>query len=187
VRRLLWLILLLTIPGTAQAGYEDWYSRQTSGVFGLKAGFISSGNLKVGQAYHTEIGSTGQAFFDLPLRPNLFAVAAFDFYNFRLDAYSQWMLDINLGLKPSFYMKKLDADIKPAISIGWGHLEMFNSLETSDFLTLRMSCESHFYVNKKRAWVIETAILYAPTAGNDQYPKATFGPMLLLRAGVAMR
>jgi hypothetical protein len=187
VRRRLWLILLLAVPGTTHAGYEGWFGRQTSGVFGVKGGFISRGNVKADQTYQTKIGWTGQVFFDVPLKTNLFAVAAFDFYDLKLVNDHQWMLDANLGLKPSFHVRRFDADIKPAASIGWGHVAVVNFLEASDFVTLKLSCEGHFYVNKRRAWVIETAILYAPVGGNDQYPKVILGPMFLIRAGVALR
>jgi hypothetical protein len=187
LRRLLWLTLLLVAPNIVAAENGNWYSRQTTGVFGLKAGVINGGSVRIGQTYETEIGLTGQAFFDLPLRTNLFAVTALDFYDLRLDADSKWMLDINLGLKPSYYLRRIDTDIKPALSVGWGHLEMDSTVETSDFLMVRLSCEGHFYIHKKRAWVLEAAMLYAPWAANDQYPDATIGPLLLLRAGVAFR
>jgi hypothetical protein len=187
------LILLPAAAPTAHAG--QWYDKVTPGVFGLKGGMIGRGTSRghfpdasppQTLSLETKIGKSGQVFFDIPLLARVYLSATFDFHDLKTQDEHQWMLVSGLGLKPTIRLRNRAIEVKPCLSIGWGHVAQRFWQDPTDYMTITLGAELHAEIDKRQDLLVELALIRAQSGGNDEL-NATLGPMLIVRAGLAFR
>ena len=82
----------------ARQGFGRWHR----GMFGVKAGAVYTGTLRLnGKAYDTRIGIYAGVFWDVPVTPWLMAGAAADIVDIQAFDQRQGALDVSLALKLS--------------------------------------------------------------------------------------
>lgn len=183
-----WCILTIMVIslGTVSPAVADYYGAPppTRGIVGLKAGFISGANFKTSRKLRTDPGVTGGIAVDIPVFPRFYMGVSIDFDNIVLVDDQAVMIDIGLTFKEHFPLRTSRMILVPTVSVGYAYLSEVNIFEKTEYLNLKLYMETHFNINRKRAWVGDVGISYMPVGGNGAYD-IEIGPTFFIRWGLA--
>lgn len=186
--RVICAIAIVVLPLTAASETPLLDKRLTKGGVGLKVGLIYSSIFTLDSAgveseFEADVGLSAAVFFDIPIyRMTAFTISG-DIQDIQLFDMRQKMVDVNIGLKHSFYSHRARLALRPTITAGYAFLAEIGRLEASDYLTLKTAVELLLLRPQNPAFVLELGVFWSPQGGNQTYD-VTFGPVWMLRAGV---
>ena len=179
--------LSLVLLAVRSADATQVWDRPSRGVVGTKLGIISGTETRGDYTLRTTWDKTLQVFADIPLIRRVAVQFAFDFHSFHNNRVDNWMLDMNVGLKPSVPIPRANMVLKPGVAVGYGHVGNHAShFENTDYLTVRVFTEADFEINRKTSWLAELSVLFTPSGGRNSYD-LRLGPVFLFRVGLALR
>jgi hypothetical protein len=181
-------IALCCLLATAdQSNATEIWNKPTRGAFGVKLGLITGTETRGDMMLRTSWDKTFEIFAAVPVFRNVFAQFAFDFHSLTNNRTDNWMLDINLGLKPRLRFPKANMVVHPGLAVGYGHVGTHDSFfEDTDYITVRAFVETGFRINQKTDWLAELSVLFTPQGGSNGFD-LRIGPVFLLRVGLALK
>ena len=181
------LALLLLCLAVSEGYAAQVWEKPTRGAVGIKGGILSGTETRGDLRLRTSWDKSLEVFFEFPIVKRTAIQFAFDFHNFHVNRVDNWMIDVNLALKPTFRLKRANVNVKPGAAVGYGYVGIFTSyFEATRYLTVRGFVEADFIIDPKKAWLIEFSTLFTPTGGNDEYDLRV-GPVFMLRFGLSLR
>lgn len=186
MRKLTIILVLIFVAGTA---YGKGFKNKTT-VFGLKGGLITSGTVYVGNGVDFDFETDGSysfgGFLDYKLAPKFLGGLTVDIHNISAFDESKTMLNLGATLKAMIYSETSNVMFRPGISLGYGSLGAIEAVgvESSQYFNVGGFVEVVYSMPGGLSWLGEAAIYAGPSGGNSDYT-ITFGPMFLIRGGVA--
>lgn len=177
------VLFALPDPAFAQEGAASVLARNTT--FGVKAGLISSGTIYVDDGeFDSDASYSIGAFVDHRLAPKLFGGLGLDVHNISAFDEEKMLIDAELTLKALIGEGRGRVAFRPGIGLGYGSVgEISGVAASSQYFTVRGFAEILLPMSGRSAWLGEIAVLAGPSGGNSDLD-ITFGPMVLVRAGV---
>lgn len=181
------LVFSIVAVAALNAHSAQVWDKPTRGVFGVKAGLITGTETRGDVQVRTGWDKSLQVFADIPVTRPVALQFAFDFHSMRSNRLDNWMIDVNVAIKPTFRLEEKRVDIKPGVAVGFGSIGEFESyFEDTDYITVKTFVEASFEIDRKWAWLAEFSVLFTPRGGKGDYD-IRLGPVFLLRFGIAMR
>jgi hypothetical protein len=179
------VLVLVGSVSFAAAPLELTDKRIEKGGVGLKFGVENGTTYHIdGVNYSSRIGMGIGVFFEVPLVTRTMMLIAVDFHDIQLWDRRNFMIDVNLGIKPIIrWWKRSKVALKAGGAVGFGYLPVYGRMNSTTYLTVRASTELAFLVNRNYSYLLEFSLLAFPTGGNRQFSVST-KPTASLRCGV---
>ncbi len=186
MRKLALILALIFVAGTASGkGFRD-----KSTVFGLKAGFITSGTVYVGNGVDFDFETDGSyslgGFLDYKLGPKFLGGLTVDIHNISAFDESETLLNLGVTRTALIYSETSKLTFRPGISLGYGSVGGIEGagVESSQYFTVGGLVEVVYSMPGGLSWLGEVAIYAGPSGGNSDF-SITYGPLFLIRGGIA--
>jgi len=180
-------LLFLTVSVAVASDFSEG-ERYTS----VKAGVIGSGTVDIdGTDVDQSLGLSIGLGYDFPLGERLHYGFAINLYRMKWSAETvdfqgedtETMLDIGLAWKWMAVMSEDRFAIRPGLGVGYGTLRRRQSLNGTNYLTLKAFTEIIYFSARETGYMVEVGGFYAPTGG-DSDTDIKIGPLLYARAGI---
>ena len=154
------------------------------GGVGFKAGIIyySTFNLDTVDV-ESNIGLSAGVFFDINLYKKLQFSVETNLHDIQILNKRPKMINLNLGLKTSFYKPHYGIAWRPGVMVGFAQLAEVWIIPASTYLILKGYVDLLVMRNRNHSWVFELGVFGSPKGGARGYD-ITFGPIWTFRAGV---
>ena len=184
MKKLTIILALIFVAGTA---YGNGFRNKTT-VFGIKGGLITSGTVYVEDIFdfNTDGSYSLGGFLDYKLGPKFLGGLAVDIHNISAFDESETLLNLGVTLKAMIYSETSSVTFRPGISLGYGSVGGIEGagVESSQYFTVGGLVEVVYSMPGGLSWLGEVAIYAGPSGGNSDF-SITYGPLFLIRGGIA--
>jgi outer membrane protein with beta-barrel domain len=180
-------LLLLAVSAATAAEFSEG-ERYTS----IKAGLIGSGTVDVeGTEINQSTGFSLGLSYDFPLGERLHYGISVDLHRMKwsgdADRFqgedAETLLDLGLVWKYMLVLSEDQFAIRPGIGAGYGTLRRRQTLNGTNYLTLKAFTEIIYFSARGTGLLVEVGGFYAPTGG-DSDTDIKIGPLLYARVGL---
>jgi len=172
------------VGGQNLLGHQNQWEKR--GYFGFHIGFIGTGQLIADSAsYEIKPGFTFGVKFDSRISgPYYWGVTA-DIHRLHILDTGQYLFDISLNLRRSFFSKSALVSFRPGVGAGFGHIANFRQFDPTTYLLLKGGMEVIFFSDQKVAYLFELQLLGSPVGGRPGLA-LKLNPMIVARAGLLL-
>ena len=154
--------------------------------YGVKAGLVTPGEVTI-EGLGSDDGDISYSFggfLDYGLAAKLSGGLSLDLHNAKYGEFSKTLIDFSLTLKALVSRPEASTKIRPGIALGYGAMGATdNDEDGTKYFLVKAGVELLFDRGQGPDWLGELAVFGAPSGGNDA-ASVTFGPGLILRAGI---
>lgn len=182
------LTVILAMLFLATSAFAQGFNEKET-IIGFKGGLITSGSIYIEEYdwdMESDMSYSAGAFLDYKLAPKLFGGLAFDIHNMSAEGESARLMNFSMALKALIFSENSNMTFRPGFSLGYGIIGDIDEAgaESSKYFTVGGFCEFVFSTQNESSYFAEIGIIAAPAGGNDDLT-ITFGPMFLIRGGMA--